>query len=38
MARAALKEVNERQSRLAVETGLMAINGKIEMFHDFIFS
>ncbi len=32
------KEVNERQSKLAVETGLMALNGKIEMFHDFIFS
>lgn len=38
MARATLKQVNERQSKLAVETGLMAANGKIDMFHDFIFS
>jgi carbonic anhydrase len=32
------REVNERQPKLAVETGLMAVNGKIEMFHDFVFS
>ena len=26
------KQVNERQPKLAVETGLMALNGKVEMF------
>jgi carbonic anhydrase len=31
------KEVMERQPTLAVETGLMAINGEIEMYNDFIF-
>jgi hypothetical protein len=26
------KQVGERQPKLAVETGLMALNGKVEMF------
>ena len=26
------KQVNERQPKLAIETGLMALNGKVEMF------
>jgi hypothetical protein len=26
------KQVNERQPKLSVETGLMALDGKIEMF------
>ncbi len=31
------KEVNERQPKLAVETALIALNGEVEMFNDFIF-
>jgi len=26
------KQVNERQPKLAVETGLMALDGKVEVF------
>ena len=28
------KQVGERQPRLVIETGLMALNGRIEMFRD----
>jgi carbonic anhydrase len=31
------KEVSERQPKLAVETALIGLNGKVEMFHDFVF-
>ena len=32
------KEVSERQPKLIVETGLMSLNGRIDHYHDFMFS
>lgn len=32
------KEVAERQPKLIIETGLMSLKGKIETYHDFMFS
>ena len=32
------KEVSERQPKLIIDTGLMSLNGRIDHFHDFMFS